>query len=402
MTDNQILNALFQAQNVSHAAILLSNEYEDSHGKYASVVALGENRIFSDPIELDYFQGIAVGHISYQFKNTIEFILKTPNLKETTPLCMFFEPQKGVFISRDGSSELFGGFEFTSEQLDLNETFDIGRWQETTPKEDYLNAVEQIRNDIRYGVYYELNYCISFSAFANLNPYLLFYYFNQLAPSPFAAFYKLKDQYLLCASPERFLMKSGQSLMTQPIKGTRKRIPGKEKETIAELKDHPKDLAENKMIVDLVRNDLSRICKPSTVLVPELCEIHTFSHVHQMISTVVGELEQDVKFHNIIEAVFPMGSMTGAPKIEVMKHIDLLEDFHREFYSGCVGYMKDGDFDFNVVIRSLEYRKNQLKYCVGGAITYDSIAEEEYEECLTKASGIMNLLEKVSNSNQVD
>jgi hypothetical protein len=104
----------------THAAILLSNEYEDSHGKYASVVALGENRIFTDPIELDHFQGIAVGHISYQFKNTIEYIVPTPNLVETTPLFMFFEPQKGVFISRDGSSESFGGFEFTSEQLDLN------------------------------------------------------------------------------------------------------------------------------------------------------------------------------------------------------------------------------------------------------------------------------------------
>lgn len=398
MTDNQILNALFQAQGVSHAAILLSNNYEDAHGNYDSIVALGANQIFENPSDLNGFEGIAVGHISYQFKNTIEYVSKTPDLKATTPLCLFFEPQKGVFISRDGNSEIYGGFEFTSDRFDLNETFDIGSWQETTSKEEYLKAVEQIRTDIRNGVYYELNYCISFSAFAHLNPYLLFYYFNQLAPSPFAAFYKLEDQFLLCASPERFLKKSGQSLLSQPIKGTRKRVPGKEKETIEELKHHPKDLAENTMIVDLVRNDLSRICRPSTVLVPELCGIHTFSHVHQMISTVVGEIENGVVFSGIIEALFPMGSMTGAPKIEVMKHIDTLEDFHREFYSGCVGYIKGGDFDFNVVIRSLEYTQNRLKYSVGGAITYDSIAEEEYEECLTKASGIMKLLEKVSTS----
>lgn len=397
MIDNQILNALFQAQYVSHAAILLSNNYEDVHGKYDSIIALGAKQIFDHPNALNEFKGTAIGHISYQFKNTIEHISKTPNLKLTTPLFQFFEPQKGVFILRDGSSESFGGFEFTSDGLDFNQSFDIGSWEETTSKEDYLNAVEQIRNDIRNGVYYELNYCISFSAYAHLNPYLLFYYFNQLSPSPFAAFYKLEDQFLLCASPERFLMKSGQFLMSQPIKGTRKRVIGKENETIEELKRHPKDLAENTMIVDLVRNDLSVICKPFTVEVPELCGIHTFSHVHQMISTVVGEIEDGVKFHEIIHALFPMGSMTGAPKIEVMKHIDSLEDFHREFYSGCVGYIKGGDFDFNVVIRSLEYNQNQLKYCVGGAITFDSIAEEEYEECLTKASGIMNLLEKLQN-----
>lgn len=398
MTDNQLLNALFQAQNASHAAILLSNHYPDDYGKYESIVALGAQSIFRNPSELNEFQGIAVGHISYQFKNSIEYIVPTPNLVETTPLFMFFEPQKGVFISRDGSSEVFGGFEFTNEQLSTENTFEIGQWQETTSKEKYLAAVEQIRNDIRNGVYYELNYCISFSAFADLNPYLLFYYFNQLAPSPFAAFYKIEDQFLLCASPERFLKKTNQTLISQPIKGTRKRILGQEKETVAELGQHPKDRAENTMIVDLVRNDLSRICKPSTVLVPELCGIHTFSHVHQMISTVTGEIESGVVFHEVIDSLFPMGSMTGAPKIEVMKHIDQLEDFSREFYSGCIGYIKAGDFDFNVVIRSLEYNQNRLKYSVGGAITYDSVAEEEYEECLTKASGIMRLLEKVTTS----
>lgn len=398
MTDNQLLNALFQAQNESHAAILLSNGYPDNYGKFDSLVALGAQNIFRNPKDLNKFNGIAVGHISYQFKNTIEFIVPTANLVETTPLFMFFEPQKGVFISRDGSSEVFGGFEFTNEQLSTENAFEIGQWQETTSKEKYLAAVEQIRTDIRNGVYYELNYCISFSAFADLNPYLLFYYFNQLAPSPFAAFYKIEDQFLLCASPERFLKKTNQTLISQPIKGTRKRILGQETETIAELEQHPKDRAENTMIVDLVRNDLSRICKPSTVLVPELCGIHTFSHVHQMISTVTGEIESGVEFSEVIESLFPMGSMTGAPKIEVMKHIDELEDFSREFYSGCIGYMKAGDFDFNVVIRSLEYNQNRLKYSVGGAITYDSVAEEEYEECLTKASGIMRLLEKVTTS----
>ena len=239
---------------------------------------------------------------------------------------------------------------------------------------------------------------MQFSAEAVIDPYALFYHLNNLAPSPFAAFYKMKDHFVLCASPERFLQKHNQTLISQPIKGTRKRIHGTEDETIVELSNHPKDLAENVMIVDLVRNDLSRICKTGTVLVPELCKIYTFSHVHQMISTVIGELKEKTNVLDIIQSTFPMGSMTGAPKIEVMRNIDLLEDFHREIYSGSIGYFFEGNFDLNVVIRSLEYNNGVLKYSVGGAITYDSIAIEEYEECLTKAAGIFELMNKVKGN----
>jgi para-aminobenzoate synthetase component 1 len=156
------------------------------------------------------------------------------------------------------------------------------------------------------------------------------------------------------------------------------------------------------MIVDLVRNDLSRICEVGSVEVPELCGIHSFSHVHQMISTIQGRLLPNKGFESILEALFPMGSMTGAPKLEVMKYIDQLESFERTFYSGSIGYFYQGDFDLNVVIRSIQYdfRTENITYCVGGAITFDSVADQEFQECITKAAAIAETLsfELVSNT----
>ena len=398
MANEDLLKWLFEAQKHDYAAILLSNNFADDYGKYESIVGFGAKNIFQSPTDLDHFNGLALGHVSYQYKNSIPNIVPTENLKESIPGFSFFEPESAIMIERNGQIKHFGvEIDFDSE-IDLEVAQQIGEWKGTTDKEHYLNTVAKIREDIRNGVYYELNYCMQFSAEAVIDPYALFYHLNKLAPSPFAAFYKMKDHFVLCASPERFLQKHNQTLISQPIKGTRKRIHGTEDETIVELSNHPKDLAENVMIVDLVRNDLSRICKTGTVLVPELCKIYTFSHVHQMISTVIGELKEKTNVLDIIQSTFPMGSMTGAPKIEVMRNIDLLEDFHREIYSGSIGYFFEGNFDLNVVIRSLEYNNCVLKYSVGGAITYDSIAIEEYEECLTKAAGIFELMNKVKGN----
>jgi len=398
MASEDLLMWLFEAQKHNYAAILLSNNCADDYGKYESIVGFGAKTIFQSPTELDQFNGLALGHISYQYKNSIPNIVPTENLIESIPGFSFFEPKSAIMIDRNGQKKTLGiEIHFESEiEIEVNQQ--IGEWKGTTEKSQYLNTISRIREDIRNGVYYELNYCMQFSAEADINPYALFYHLNKLAPSPFAAFYKYKDHFVLCASPERFLQKQNQTLISQPIKGTRKRIHGKEDETILELSNHPKDLAENVMIVDLVRNDLSRICSAGTVQVPELCKIYTFSHVHQMISTVIGELKQKINVLDIIQSTFPMGSMTGAPKIEVMRNIDLLEDFNREIYSGSIGYFFEGNFDLNVVIRSLEYCNQVLKYSVGGAITYDSIAIEEYEECLTKAAGIFELMNKIKGN----
>jgi para-aminobenzoate synthetase component 1 len=398
MANDDLLKWLFEAEKHDYAAILLSNNFADDYGKYESIVGFGAKTIFQSPTELDQFNGLALGHISYQYKNSIPNIVPTKNLMESIPGFIFFEPESAIMIDRNGQKETLGiEIDFDSE-IDIKIHQRIGEWKGTTEKDQYLNTVSRIREDIRNGVYYELNYCMQFSAEADINPYALFYHLNKLAPSPFAAFYKCKDHFVLCASPERFLQKHNQTLISQPIKGTRKRIHGKEAETILELSNHPKDLAENVMIVDLVRNDLSRICRAGTVQVPALCKIYTFSHVHQMISTVIGELKEKTNVLDIIQSTFPMGSMTGAPKIEVMKNIDLLEDFNREIYSGSIGYFFEGNFDLNVVIRSLEYSNQVLKYSVGGAITYDSIAIEEYEECQTKAAGIFELMNKVKGN----
>jgi para-aminobenzoate synthetase component 1 len=231
----------------------------------------------------------------------------------------------------------------------------------------------------------------------------LFAGLNSVAPAPFTTFFKYHDKYLLCASPERFLAKQNHILIAQPIKGTRKRRADVFTDSqIAEaLANSEKDRAENIMIVDLLRNDLSRVCVPGSVVVSELCKVYSFSHVHQMISTVIGEIKPEIEFADVLKATFPMGSMTGAPKIQVMKDIERFENFSRGWYSGCLGYWENGDFDLNVVIRALQAdtKSENMYYHVGGAITYDSVPEEEYQECLQKAAGLLQALKNQESSN---
>ena len=219
-----------------------------------------------------------------------------------------------------------------------------------------------------------------------------------MSPTPFACFYKLEDQYLLCASPERYLQKKGNTLISQPIKGTIKRDLLNEeadKQLIARLQQSEKDRSENVMVVDLVRNDLSRVCKEGTVEVEELFGVYSFPQVHQMISTIKGELKEGINLADVLKASFPMGSMTGAPKRRVLELIEQFERTKRGLYSGAVGYIDpEGNYDFNVVIRSLFYNATTryLNYQVGGGITFYSDAEKEYEECLLKASAIQQVL----------
>jgi para-aminobenzoate synthetase component 1 len=209
----------------------------------------------------------------------------------------------------------------------------------------------------------------------------------------------MDDKYLLCASPERFLQKKGRRIISQPIKGTARRNTAS-KEADEQLKEQlhqsQKDRSENVMVVDLVRNDLSKICKEATVQTEELCGIYSFPQVHQLISTVTGELSEGIDFSKILRATFPMGSMTGAPKIRVMQLIERYEKTKRGIYSGCIGYISPAnDFDFNVVIRSIMYNaaSRYLSYQVGGGITFYSDAEKEYEECLLKAAAIKKVLQ---------
>jgi len=268
-------------------------------------------------------------------------------------------------------------------------------------KDEYIQQVDKIKQHIRRGDCYEMNFCIPFwCGSVSVDPIHLYRNLERESPAPFSAFYRLGAHYLLCASPERFLRKVGRKVISQPIKGTAKRhtqdkeLDEKERER---LKRSKKERAENVMVVDLVRNDLSTICEAGSVVVEELFGLYRFPQVHQMISTISGQLQPDISFGEILKGCFPMGSMTGAPKKKVVELTAEYESHARGIYSGTLGYIEpNGDFDFNVVIRSLVYQAEHktLLYQVGSGITHYAIPEQEYEECLLKAAGILKALEK--------
>jgi len=266
------------------------------------------------------------------------------------------------------------------------------------PRAAYLQAVDAVRKDILNGEVYELNLCQEFYAEnVRFDPVATFWRLNETSPAPYAGFLRYHDHYLLCASPELFIAKRQALLTSQPIKGTRRRgaTPADDEQQRLALLHDEKERAENLMIVDLVRNDLARVARTGTVHVPELFGTYGFQHVWQLISTVQATLKPDVDLANILRATFPMGSMTGAPKIRAMQLIEHYEASRRGLYSGSFGYVNpDGDFDFNVVIRSLQYRADTgyLSLQVGSAITYDSVPEQEYQECLLKAQGVLAAL----------
>ena len=234
-----------------------------------------------------------------------------------------------------------------------------------------------------------------FAKTIHINPLEIFKKLNRVSLSPFSCFYRMYNKSLMCSSPERFLKKSRDKIISQPIKGTARR--GKNISEDAEIKkilsQNKKEKSENVMIVDLVRNDLSKTC--NNVNADELYNISTFKQWHQMISTISGKIRKGVHVIDVIKNAFPMGSMTGAPKVRAMELIEMYEKTKRGLYSGAVGYFTPGgDFDFNVVIRSILYNQpsNYLSFQVGSAITANSIPENEYKECLLKANGIFEAL----------
>jgi para-aminobenzoate synthetase component 1 len=249
------------------------------------------------------------------------------------------------------------------------------------------------------GDIYEANFCQEFYIKnTQINPLETYWKLNSISKPPFATFIKLNDKYLLSASPERYLKKTGTKIISQPIKGTAKRSKDsvEDKRLKEQLAIDEKERSENIMIVDLVRNDLSKTAKKGTVKVVELCQVYTFPQVHQMISTISSEIEETEHPVHVLESTFPMGSMTGAPKISAMKIIETLEETKRGVYSGAVGYFTpDSNFDFNVVIRSILYNHSQqyVSFSVGSAITAKSNPLKEYEECLIKAKAMREVLE---------
>lgn len=345
-----------------------------------------------------------IGYFSYDLKNETEELESRHPDNLNTPLSCFYIPQHLIFFGPGGQITIHspGDPAVVFNEINLTPVTPATAcppvcMQSRTGREGYLRNVEKIREHILDGDVYELSYCIEFYAEkAAIDPLATYQSLNSRSPMPFSVFGRTADNYLICASPERFMQKSGDQLLSQPIKGTARRgnSPGQDEAIKHRLLHDEKERAENMMIVDLVRNDLARSARTGSVRVDEMFGIYTFARLHQMISSVSATLRPGVSFTDAIKHAFPMGSMTGAPKIKAMQLIDQYENARRGLYSGAVGYITpEGDFDFNVVIRSILYNQatGYLSFQAGSAITYDSAGELEYEECLLKAQAMLEV-----------
>lgn len=407
---------LFWAQQFETVVWLDSNKHQQKYSSFDAVLAIEEfTSIKTDTFtafeKLKEYQSITndyiFGYLSYDVKNDTEKLVSNNFDGLHFSDVYFFQPQKLMFIK--GNTVEFQYLKMVDdeiasdfEQIKQVESLKIKKFKDLKikpriPKAEYFEKVTKALEHIHRGNIYEVNICQEFYAEnATIHPLEVYEHLNRISKAPFATFLKIDQQYLLSASPERYLKKEGTKVISQPIKGTAKRSKNTIEDTqiVVDLLEDKKEQSENVMIVDLVRNDLSKTAKKGTVHVEELCKVYSFKQVHQLISTVVSEVVETTHPIDIIKNTFPMGSMTGAPKVAAMKIIEQLENTKRGLYSGTVGYFTpNGDFDFNVVIRSILYNQenNYVSYSVGSAITAKSTPEKEYEECLLKA-GAMKLV----------
>lgn len=358
-----------------------------------ALLAIGDKEI-NTLSDLNSTPGFKFGYISYDLKNKIERLQSKQNQNLNWQDFGFFKAdfvQQGNvttgnyndFISESSTS-------FSQNKLNI---------QCRVNKQKYIETVNKLKQHIQFGDIYEINYCIEFFAKnAEINPFIVFEKLNTISEAPFAVMAKFHNKYVLCSSPERYIKKENQKLISQPIKGTRKRSTNQAEDDFLkmELKNDAKEQRENVMIVDLVRNDLSKIATKNSVKVKELFGVYSFKQVHQLISTVTCEVGDKTTFEEILKATFPMGSMTGAPKVRAMQLIDEYEEFNRGIYSGSIGYIdENNNFDFNVIIRTIIYdaETNYLSFSVGSAITAYCDAEKEWDECMLKANAMFTALQ---------
>lgn len=385
-----------------------SNGYKDKYSRYECLLAVDNTQNIPVCQSLGSLRDFhkehndwLFGHINYDYKNVLEPRLSSKHKDSVAfPDFYFFCPQTVCYINTEKTELVIETLSPSPDEIyhailaaspDGTGAIPKVVFEKRTTKETYLERVNKLRQHIKEGDCYEINYCNeSYAENISINPADVYLALNALSRAPFAAYYRNSNRYLVCASPERYIQKQGSKIISQPIKGTARRDKDETQDILIkeQLYNSIKDRAENVMITDLVRNDLARSCNTGSIQVDELFGIYTFPQVHQMISTISGELNNERTFTDAIKYSFPMGSMTGAPKIKVMELIEQYEDTCRGLFSGTVGYITpDGDFDFNVVIRSLFYNADTqyLGYKAGGAITYDSDAEAEWEEMRLKA-----------------
>ncbi len=410
------------AQQFDEFVWLDSNNHNLKHKTYEAILAVDA----FTAIKTDYIQAFdkleeyqkttsdwIFGYLTYDLKNDVENLTSGNYDGVNFPDLYFFQPKKMFLFTKNTVTVQY--LNLVSDQIEtdwqtiqnsiITKTASVStktpvKIHLRTTKDAYFRKVNKILEHIQKGDIYETNFCQEFySEETVINPLESYLHLNEISQPPFASFLKIDSHFALCASPERYVKKEGDTILSQPIKGTAKRSLDTEEDNRIkeELASDPKERSENIMIVDLVRNDLSRFASPKTVVVEELCGAYSFKQVHQLISTIRCKLGDEVSAVEVLKNTFPMGSMTGAPKISAMQIIETLEDTKRGLYSGAIGYFTpEGDFDFNVVIRSILYNatKRYVSFSVGGAITSRSIVENEYQECLLKAKAMREVLEK--------
>jgi len=412
----QLLN---WSKQFREAIFLDSNNYEQKYTSFDTILAVDAfTSIKTDEInafeDLKQYQQTTkdwlFGYLSYDLKNDTEELKSTNFDGLNFPELFFFQPKKLFLLKGDQLEIKYLNMCDDELEEDLEEIYQIADFssqnsdeslqiQQRISEEKYLEKVSNMLEHIHRGDIYEANFCMEFYAEnAKINPVEIYQKLNEISEPPFAVFFKNHKQFLLSASPERYLRKENDKIISQPIKGTAKRHEdlAEDEKIKQELILNEKERSENIMIVDLVRNDLSRTASKGSVEVEELCGAYSFKQVHHLISTVISKVEPDKSPVEIIKTTFPMGSMTGAPKISAMQIIEDLEETKRGLYSGAIGYFTpENDFDFNVIIRSILYNEenNYVSFSVGSAITSQSIPEKEYEECLLKAKAMRQVLE---------
>ena len=412
------LQLLEASNHIKHFCYLDSNNYPNyPYSTFGSLFAIDAVDTISinknclavlEQFQLKH-QDWLFGFLNYDLKNEIEQDLQSTQIDNIqNPLLHFFVPKYLVKIENEkveigilneNGLEEFRNLIAITDSLTTHDSRLTTKILNRITKKDYVSTIEKIKTHIQRGDIYEMNFCQEFYVEnATINPVAVFQKLNKISKAPFTSFFKNESNYLLCASPERFLKRQQNKLISQPIKGTRKRIQdsAQDQQIKQNLFSDEKERSENVMIVDLVRNDFSKIAIKNSVEVEELFGIYSFEQVHQMISTITCNILQNLTFSDIIKAVFPMGSMTGAPKIAAMQLIEQYESTRRGLFSGAVGYITPkGNFDFNVVIRSILYNSTNQYVSIqaGSAITIDCDAEKEYEECLLKAKAMMEALD---------
>lgn len=408
------------SQQFETAIFLDSNNYQQQYTSFDAVIAVDEFTSIKTDFhnafgKLQEYQTTTkdyiFGYISYDVKNDNEQLSSNNFDGLDFADLFFFQPQKIIFI--EGNIVEFQYLKMVDNEMEndfakIQQSNNYEIQQSTTDikiklrthKDEYQEKVAAILQHIHRGDIYEANFCQEFYAEnTEINPLKVYQDLNNISEPPFAVFLKINHHYLLSASPERYIRKEGNKIISQPIKGTAKRLKSKfdDEKIASDLAKDAKERSENVMIVDLVRNDLSKSAIKGSVKVEELCKVYSFKQVHQMISTVVCEIDEKITPIKVLKDTFPMGSMTGAPKVSAMKIIEKYENTRRGLYSGAVGYFTpNGNFDFNVVIRSILYNqeKKYVSYSVGSAITAKSNPEKEYEECLLKAKAMKFVLSK--------